>query len=100
MPGIITLDLGHKAISAENPIENRLRLLNLPEYTLLSQSEEHGVIQVGTDVWETIQIGDVFYALPYHICPTVALHDFATVIVDGNVVDEWRITARSRRITI
>ncbi|MCF0069883.1 D-TA family PLP-dependent enzyme [Dyadobacter sp. CY261] len=99
-PGTITVDLGHKAIAAENPIENRLRLLNLSEYTLLSQSEEHGVIQVNTDVWEGIQIGDVFYALPYHICPTVALHDFATVIEDGSVTSEWKITARSRRITI
>ncbi|GGM91321.1 threonine aldolase [Dyadobacter beijingensis] len=98
--GIVTIDLGHKAIAAENPIENRLRLLNLPEYTLLSQSEEHGVVQVGADVWESIQVGDVFYALPYHICPTVALHDFATVIEDGNVAGEWKITARSRRITI
>ncbi|MGN7885307.1 D-TA family PLP-dependent enzyme [Dyadobacter endophyticus] len=99
-PGILTIDLGHKAIAAENPIENRLRLLNLPDYTLLSQSEEHGVLQVSNDVWESVQIGDVFYALPYHICPTVALHDFATVIEDGNVTDEWKITARSRRITI
>lgn len=99
-PGILTIDLGHKAIAAENPIENRLRLLNLPEYTLLSQSEEHGVLEVTNDVWENIQIGDVFYALPYHICPTVALHDFATVIEDGNVTGEWKITARSRRITI
>ncbi|MGG7665123.1 D-TA family PLP-dependent enzyme [Dyadobacter sp. BHUBP1] len=98
--GTITIDLGHKAIAAENPIENRLRLLNLPEYSLQSQSEEHGVIQVSADVWESIQIGDVFYALPYHICPTVALHDFATVIEDGNVTAEWRITARSRRITV
>jgi D-serine deaminase-like pyridoxal phosphate-dependent protein len=98
--GILTIDLGHKAVAAENPVENRLRLLNLADYTLLSQSEEHGVLQVGNDVWENIQIGDIFYALPYHICPTVALHDFATVIEDGNVTGEWKITARSRRIAI
>ena len=98
--GILAIDLGHKAIAAENPVENRLRLLNLADYTLLSQSEEHGVLEVNSDTWENIRIGDVFYALPYHICPTVALHDFATVIEDGNVIAEWRITARSRRITI
>lgn len=98
--GIITIDLGHKAISAENPIENRLRLLNLSNYTLLSQSEEHGVLEVTGEAWESIRIGDVFYALPYHICPTVALHDFATVIENGTVTGEWKITARSRRITV
>jgi D-serine deaminase-like pyridoxal phosphate-dependent protein len=98
--GVITIDLGHKAISAENPVQNRLKLLNLNSYTVLSQSEEHGVIQVDRELWESTQIGQVLYAVPYHVCPTVALHDFATVIVDGEVTDEWKITARSRRITI
>lgn len=98
--GIITIDLGHKAISAENPVENRLRLLNLSDYTVLGQSEEHGVLQVGSETWESVQVGDVFYALPFHICPTVALHDFATVIENGEIAGEWKITARSRRITI
>jgi D-serine deaminase-like pyridoxal phosphate-dependent protein len=98
--GIVTIDLGHKAVSAENPIENRFRLLNLSSYTVLSQSEEHGVIQVGSDTWDSIQIGDVLYALPYHVCPTVALHDFATIVEDGAVTGEWKITARSRRLTI
>jgi D-serine deaminase-like pyridoxal phosphate-dependent protein len=98
--GIVTIDLGHKAIAAESPIENRLRLLNLSGYTLLSQSEEHGVLQVNSDQWETINIGDVLYALPYHVCPTVALHDFATVVENGVVKGEWKIVARNRRITI
>jgi D-serine deaminase-like pyridoxal phosphate-dependent protein len=98
--GIITIDLGHKAVAAENPIENRFRLLNLPDYTLIGQSEEHGVLEVSQDVWESTQIGDVLYALPYHICPTVALHDFASIIEDGNVTNEWKIVARNRRITI
>jgi len=98
--GILTIDLGHKAVSAENPIENRFRLLNLPSYTLVGQSEEHGVLEVGQDVWETAQIGDVLYALPYHICPTVALHDFASVIENGVVSEEYKIVARNRRITI
>lgn len=98
--GIVTIDLGHKAIAAENPVENRLRLLNLADYTLLGQSEEHGVLQVTAEAWDTINVGDVFYALPYHICPTVALHEFATVVEGGDVFAEWKITARSRRLTI
>lgn len=98
--GMVTIDLGHKAIAAENPIENRLKLLNLHGYTVLSQSEEHGVLEVSSDIWDSIEIGHVLYAIPYHVCPTVALHDFATVIENGNIVAEWKITARSRRITI
>ncbi|WAC14220.1 D-TA family PLP-dependent enzyme [Dyadobacter pollutisoli] len=98
--GIVTIDLGHKAIAAENPVENRFKLLNLSGYTVLSQSEEHGVLQVSAEAWESVQIGDVFYALPYHICPSVALHDYASIIENGDVVNEWKITARTRRLTI
>ncbi len=99
-PGIVTIDLGHKAVSAENPIDKRFQLLNLNGYTVISQSEEHGVLRVDEELWADVKIGQALYALPYHICPTVALHDFATVIEDGAPVGEWRIEGRSRRITI
>jgi D-serine deaminase-like pyridoxal phosphate-dependent protein len=99
-PGTITIDLGHKAMAAENPIENRFRLLNLTNYTVKSQSEEHGVLEVSQEVWANTSIGDVLYALPYHICPTVALHEYASVIEDGEVTEEWKIVARNRRITL
>jgi len=98
--GTVTIDLGHKAVAAENPIENRFRLLNLSHYVVKGQSEEHGVLEVPAETWEKIEIGDIFYALPYHICPTVALHDYASVIEDGDVIAEWKIVARNRRITI
>jgi D-serine deaminase-like pyridoxal phosphate-dependent protein len=98
--GIITIDLGHKAVAAENPIDRRFRLLGLDDYKLLGQSEEHGVLEVDAKTWQNIQTGDIYYALPYHICPTVALHDFATVVVNGEVLDEWKIVSRNRRINI
>jgi D-serine deaminase-like pyridoxal phosphate-dependent protein len=98
--GVVTIDLGHKAVSAENPIDKRFKLLNLNNYTVTGQSEEHGVLQVAEDVWENIQIGDIYYALPYHICPAVALHAYALVIENGEVTDEWKIVARNRRLTI
>jgi D-serine deaminase-like pyridoxal phosphate-dependent protein len=99
-PGIVTIDMGHKSVAAENPIHNRFRLLNLTNYTVKSQSEEHGVLEVSTDTWEHIAIGDVLYAVPFHVCPTVALHDYATVVENGDVTGEWKIVARSRRITV
>jgi D-serine deaminase-like pyridoxal phosphate-dependent protein len=97
-PGIITIDLGHKAIAAENPIEKRFRFLNLWDYEVLNQSEEHGVIKVKHH--NMIKVGDLLYALPYHICPTVALHESALVVENQTVLDEWQITARKRKITI
>ena len=60
--GIITIDLGHKSVAAENPIDRRVKFLNLNDYELLSQSEEHGVIRV--ENWDNIKVGDVFYGVP------------------------------------
>lgn len=96
--GIVTVDLGHKSVSAENPIDKRVKFLNLKDYELLSQSEEHGVIQVKD--WDGIKVGDVLYGLPYHICPTVNLYDKATLIENGRIIDTWNVLARKRKITI
>jgi len=96
--GIVTIDLGHKAVSAENPVDKRVRFLNLNNYKLLSQSEEHGLLQVDDD--SKIKVGDVLYGVPYHICPTVNLYDEISVIKNGNKIDMWQITARKRKITI
>ena len=95
--GIVTLDLGHKSVAAENPIDKRVRFLNLDGYELLSQSEEHGVLKVKN--WEAINVGDVFYGIPYHICPTINLHDEVSVIQNGLKTDTWFITARKRKLS-
>jgi D-serine deaminase-like pyridoxal phosphate-dependent protein len=97
---IITVDLGHKAVAAENPIDRRFQFLNLKQYELLSQSEEHGVVRVADADWDSIQLGDLFYALPYHICPTVALHEDVTVIEKRTVLGKWPIQARRRMISV
>lgn len=96
--GIITIDLGHKAIGAENPIDKRVIFLNIKNYKLRSQSEEHGVIQI--ENWDNIQVGDVLYGIPYHICPTINLYDTVSVIRNGKKVANWSISARQRKITI
>lgn len=95
---IITVDLGHKAVSAENPIDRRFRFLNLDGYEILSQSEEHGVVRV--EDWEAIQVGDLLYAIPYHICPTVALHSRVQVVENRKVTDQWPVVARTRMISV
>ncbi len=96
--GVVTVDLGHKGLAAENPIQYRVRFLNLSNYELISQSEEHGVLQVKD--WERIAVGDVFYGVPYHICPTINLYDEVSVIEKGRKVATWPITGRKRKITI
>lgn len=97
-PGIITIDMGHKAIAAENPINKRIRFLNLSDYELISQSEEHGVLKVNN--WDAIKVGDVLYGIPYHICPTVNLYEEAQVVENGEVNEVWQVLGRRRKITI
>jgi D-serine deaminase-like pyridoxal phosphate-dependent protein len=97
-PGLITTDLGHKSVAAENPIDQRIFFLNLNDYELLSQSEEHLVVKVPEG--QEPKIGDVLYGIPYHVCPSVALHDEAQVIVDGEAVAIWPVIARKRRISV
>ncbi len=97
-PGLITTDLGHKSVAAENPISKRIFFLNLENYEVKSQSEEHLVVIVKD--WENIHVGDVLYGIPYHICPTVALYDEAVIVENGNVVDKWNVVARKKMITI
>ena len=97
-PGIITVDMGHKAVAAENPIDKRIHFLNLPDAQLVSQSEEHGVIV--TKHWNDIQVGDGIYAVPYHICPTVNLYQEAHVITNQLFEETWAIEGRNRRLTI
>ncbi len=94
----ICLDLGHKSVAAENTIENRVRFIDQPEFKLLSQSEEHGIVEVpDSDIFE---IGQEFLMIPYHVCPTVALHANLQVIENDKFVGNWEVKARNRKINI
>jgi D-serine deaminase-like pyridoxal phosphate-dependent protein len=90
----LCLDLGHKSVAAESPLAQRVTFLNAPELRLLSQSEEHLVVEA--DAGHGYRIGDVLYGLPGHICPTCALYERAFTIEKGRVTGEWRTTARDR----
>lgn len=96
--GLITVDMGHKSVAAENPIDRRIRFLNLENYELIGQSEEHGVIKVQD--WDSIQVGQVLYGVPYHVCPTVNLYDEAYVVENQESTGRWEVLGRKRRITI
>lgn len=61
-------------------------------------NEEHLVVQ--TSRAGEFGIGDCLYGLPWHICPTVALHAEAVVIENHRVAARWPVAARARRLTI
>lgn len=93
---IYTCDLGHKSVSAENLIGQRVVFLNAPDLVAIAQSEEHLVLKSNNGT--THQPGEVLYGLPYHICPTVALYEKASIVDQHRLIDEWDIAARNRRI--
>jgi len=97
-PTTICLDLGHKSIASENTLDKRVFFLNAPEFKFISQSEEHLVAEVKEG--HSFKVGDTFYGLPYHICPTVALYERALIIENHKASAEWRIIARDRKISI
>ena len=96
--GKICLDLGHKSVAAENILDKRITFLNAPHFKFIGQSEEHLVVE--TEKNHSYQVGDVFYGLPYHICPTVALYERALIAENGMIEDDWKIIARDRKITV
>ncbi len=93
----ICVDLGHKSIAAEQPFP-RVHFLNLPDAKQIGQSEEHLVLDVGNNT--DLEIGNVLYGVPKHICPTCALYEKAYVVENGKVGTEWQVIARDRKITI
>ena len=94
--GKVCLDVGSKAI-ATDPAGDRLRLLDLGDYVLGPQSEEHLIVE--TAAAGSIVPGTAFLAIPTHICPTVALHRRAYVIEGGQLVDQWEVTASDRLLS-
>lgn len=98
---LISVDMGHKAVAAENPIDKRVRFLNLPNYEMISQSEEHSVIRITDNAaWTHLRVGDALYGVPYHVCPTVNLYDEAYWVEHGTVTGTREVLARRRRITV
>jgi D-serine deaminase-like pyridoxal phosphate-dependent protein len=96
-PDMICVDLGNKSVASENP-QPRVFFLNAPDAVPTTHSEEHLVIETNRST--EFQVGDCLYGVPWHICPTVALHSEAAVIDRGKIVDRWKVAARERRLTI
>jgi D-serine deaminase-like pyridoxal phosphate-dependent protein len=91
----VCLDLGHKSIAAENPLP-RVHFLNMPAAQPVAQSEEHLVVKLNDTAG--VSIGDVWYGVPVHICPTVALYEKAYTVEEGRVTGHWNVVARNRFI--
>ena len=62
---IVCADLGHKSMEAENPLQRRIKFLNLPAITFVGQSEEHLVLK--PDGTNAFAVGDFFWNAHSHL---------------------------------
>ena len=93
----LCFDLGHKAVAADKPLP-RACVIGLEDATHGVHSEEHLVLE--TPAASDWAVGDCAYAIPEHICPTVALHDEVWVVSDGVAAARWEVSARRRRLGV
>ena len=92
-PTRVCVDLGFKSVAPDNP-NPRAVFLDFPDARMVVQSEEHLVFEL--PLATELAVGDVLYALPYHVCPTVALYPELLVAQEGKIVDRWAVAARDR----
>ena len=90
----ITVDLGYKAVSGDQPPGKRCIFPNNPEFEFVGHSEEHLMLKHPNP--EKFNLGDSILAVPVHICPTTALHRYALAIANNQVIGKWEIVGRDR----
>lgn len=98
--GYFTVDLGYKAVAAD-PAIPRAVIIGYEDAETVMQNEEHWVLRMPAGKEDRVPpVGQALYAVPVHICPTSALYPSVPVISNGEVIDEWEITARNRKLSI
>jgi D-serine deaminase-like pyridoxal phosphate-dependent protein len=76
----------------------RLTFFELESDGVRNHSEEHLVLSTSDPGLHSI--GDVVYALPVHICPTMALHEQVYVVRNRQITESWKVVARKRLFSI
>jgi D-serine deaminase-like pyridoxal phosphate-dependent protein len=94
---LFTLDLGYKAISADQEGERGI-IAGMPEAKPEAHSEEHWVFRV--EGGRCPAIGSVLYVIPTHICSTTVLYPGVYVARGGRLANYWETTARDRKISL
>ncbi len=91
-PTRVTADGGHKAVSADAGVPT-CAVIGHGAWMPAGPSEEH--LPIDLPAGEKLpEIGENVYLVPRHVCPTVNLHDYALLVVDGQVTGMERIAAR------
>lgn len=94
----VTLDLGHKSIASENSLDKRVHWLNASGLTAVGHSEEHFFFT--SEGAANLEIGDLLFGMPYHVCPTIALYEKAITVIDQQIAGNWETVARARTLSL
>ena len=89
----ICLDLGHKAVAADPKGTRAVFPPDLPDAEVVVHSEEH--LTLRTARASECRIGDVFYGIPWHICPTCRTARSR----DRRLEEVWRKRSMASRCT-
>jgi len=92
--GTVTCDAGHKAVSADAGVPTCL-VVGHPELRPLSPSEEHLPLALEEHT-PGLEVGELLYLLPRHVCPTVNNFDCALLVADGQIQSVEKVSARGR----
>jgi len=94
---LLCFDLGSKAVAADPP-QPRMVIPDLEDYEIVEQYEEHLVVRVPDT--SKYSVGETYFAIPHHICPTVNLYEELNIIKGGRQSGTWKVSARNRKITV
>jgi D-serine deaminase-like pyridoxal phosphate-dependent protein len=99
VPGQAVIDAGSKALGRE-PLrvgigEGFGELLDRPEVTVKSMSEEHGILDLSKTTWRP-KVGDQVRVIPNHVCIVTHLNDVIWGIRGDQVETSWAVAARGR----
>ena len=101
VPGQAVIDAGSKALGRE-PLRGASvgddgfgSLLEHPEVTVKSMSEEHGILDVSRSTWRP-SVGERVRVIPNHVCIVVHLNDLVVGVRGTAVETSWPVAARGR----
>ncbi|MFO7894633.1 MAG: alanine racemase [Longimicrobiales bacterium] len=97
VPGQAVVDAGTKSLSGDGirapGYGGYGQLLEHPEVTVASKSEEHGILDLSSTDWRP-RLGDLVRIIPNHVCVSVNLQRVVFGIRDGVIEREWSVDGR------
>jgi hypothetical protein len=90
----VTIDIGSKSCSSDQPLQHRFKLVQYPDTELVIQNEEHAVVRLNG---APLNVGDFVIAAPGHACTLTVKFPYTNVVSkDGEIVGRYVHDARDR----